>query len=135
MARPAPTAEPAAGEAGTGIVGTLFGVAIFLFLLLFAVQFLVRLYATSVLTSVAFDAARTVADDPADQSAQAAAAVTAARRQLGAMGREATFTWRQVDGQEVVLQVVAESPGFTPLPASFRRIERTITVRTERFRP
>ncbi len=116
------------------MVGTLFGVAIFLGLLMVAVEFLIRLYATSVLTSVAFDAARSVADDPADQAQEAAVATTTARRQLGAMGGGAVFTWREVDGQQVVLEVQADSPGFAPLPTFFRRIDRTVTVRTERFR-
>jgi Flp pilus assembly protein TadG len=116
------------------MVGTLFGVAVFLSLLMMAVEFLIRLYATSVLTSVAFDAARSVADDPASQAGQATTATVAARHQLGAMGRTATFDWREVDGQQVVLQVTAYSPGFAPLPESFRRIDRTVVVRTERFR-
>jgi Flp pilus assembly protein TadG len=116
------------------MVGTLFGVAIFLGLLMVAVEFLIRLYATSVLTSVAFDAARSVADDPANQAQQAVVATTTARRQLGSMAQGATFTWREVDGQEVVLEVRADSPGFAPLPSAFRRIDRTVTVRTERFR-
>lgn len=116
------------------MVGTLVGAAIFLFFLLLAVQFLVRLYATSVLTSVAFDAARRVADDPGNRQAEAVLAADSARRQLGAMGRGAEVVWREVDAQQVVLRIIAESPAFAPLPASYRRIERTVVVRTERFR-
>lgn len=116
------------------MVGTLVGAAIFLVLLVLAVQFLVRLYATSVLTSVAYDAARSVADAPGYQAQAVAAADAAARRRLGSMGAGATLLWRQVDAQQVVLEVRAASPGFAPLPLSYRRIDRTVVVRTERFR-
>ena len=123
------------GEAGTALVGTLVGFAIFLILLLFSAQVLVRLYATSALTAAAFDAARQVAQSPADQPAAVAEAQQRAVDQLGGFGRSHTrFDWLEVDQQQVVLQVTAESPGFLPLPASFRLIRRTVTVRTERFR-
>lgn len=116
------------------MVGTLFGATIFLFLLLVSVQFLIRLYATSVVTSVAFDAANAVADAPGDQQVEAMLAGATARDRLGAMGRQAVFVWQQVNAQQVVLEVRALSPGFAPLPISYRRIDRTVIVRTERFR-
>lgn len=115
------------------MVGTLVGATIFLLFLLVAVQFLVRLYATSVLTSAAYQAAQAVATGggaPAIGPAEAAA-----RRRMGAFGgAHARFVWREVDRQQVVLEVTDESPAFTPMPASYRTIERTVTVRTERFR-
>ncbi|HET9690848.1 MAG TPA: hypothetical protein VFP61_06825 [Acidimicrobiales bacterium] len=121
------------GDAGTALVGTVIGVAIFLTLLLVAVQVLVRLYATSELTSAAFSAADQVATS-ADGPAAVPAAQAAAVARLGSFGsRHTSFTWREVDGTAVVLEVEAEAPGFLPLP-SLRRIERTVTVRTERFR-
>lgn len=104
-------------------------------LLLFAAQVLVRLYATSSLTSAAFAAARQVAESPADQRAAVLVAQQDAAQRLGGFGAEHTqFRWLEVDGQQVVLRVTARSPGFLPLPASFRQIQRTVTVRTERFR-
>lgn len=123
------------GERGTAIVGTFIGATIFLVLLLFSVQFLVRLYATSVLTSAAFDAAQEVATSPGNQSDEIAAAEASARLRLGSFGAaHTTFTWEEVDAQRVVLRVQAESPGFVPLPSSYRRIVRTVTVRSEHFR-
>lgn len=120
---------------GTGIIGTLFGFLFFMLFLMFGVQELVHLYATSMLTSAAFDAAQQVATTPSDQSAQVPVATADARHQLGSFGTEhTTFNWKQVNGNQVVLEVTAESPGFLPLPLGFRRIERTVTVRTERFR-
>jgi len=134
-ARPAaPAQADAAGEAGTAIVGTLVGFLIFMTLLLFSVQFLVRLYATSTLTAAANTAAEQVADSP-DPAAAAPQAEAAAREQLGTFGAtHTTFAWLEVDNQQVVLEVHGDSPSFLPLPAGWRSITRTVTVRTERFR-
>lgn len=61
-------------------------------------------------------------------------AQAAAIRQLGAFGAQHTdFIWQEVDGQQVVLQVRAQAPGFVPIPG-LRSFVRTVTVRTERFR-
>lgn len=122
-------------QEGTGIIGTLFGFLFFMLFLLFAVQVLVHLYAASMLTSAAFDAAQQVATSPGDQAAQVPVATAEARQLLGRFGTgQTTFTWEEVNANQVVLQVTAESPGFLPLPPAFRRIQRTVTVRTERFR-
>jgi hypothetical protein len=116
------------------MVGTLVGFLIFLILLLFAVQVLVRLYATSTLTAAATGAAEQVAD-AADPQATAPEAATSARNQLGTFGATSTtFEWKVIDSQEVVLEVRGVSPGFLPLPGSWRSIRRTVTVHTERFR-
>ena len=115
------------------MIGTLVGFLIFMILLLVSVQVLVRLYATSVLTSAAFAAARKVATAPVPL-AEVPDAQQAAVAQLGSFGaKHTTFLWREVDGQQIVLQVRARAPGFVPLPG-LRAIERTVTVRTERVR-
>ena len=115
-------------------MGTFIGFTIFLVLLLFSAQFLVRLYATSTLTTTANRAAQQVADAP-DPAAAVPAAEAAARSGLGAFGATRTrFLWKEADLQQVVLEIKGESPGFLPLPGSWRRIDRTVTVRTERFR-
>jgi hypothetical protein len=119
---------------GTAVVGTLVGFLIFMLLLLFSVQIIVRLYATSALTASATRAAEAVADSP-DPAAAVSSAEQSARTQLGTFGAtRMAFDWKEVDSQQVVLEVVGVSPGFLPLPSSWRRIERTVTVRTERFR-
>jgi parvulin-like peptidyl-prolyl isomerase len=116
------------------MVGTMIGATIFLMFLLFAAQFLVRLYATSVVTAATYQAAQAVAT-AGDGPSAIPAAEDQARQRMGSFGGpHAQFIWREVDGQQVVLEVIDESPSFTPLPASYRRIERTVTVRTERFR-
>ena len=121
-------------QQGTAIVGTLVGFSIFLILLLFSAQFLVRLYATSTLTSAATRAAQQVAESPNPASA-VADAEAAARADLGAFGATRTrFVWKEADSQQVVLEVTGESPQFVPMPAGWRAIDRTVTVRTERFR-
>lgn len=115
------------------MVGTLVGFLIFMLFLLVAVQVLVRLYATSSLTSAAFTAARRVAT-ASSPAAAVPAAQDAAIQQLGSLGAQhTTFSWQEVDGQQVVLQVRADVPGFAPLPG-LRHIVRTVTVRTERVR-
>jgi hypothetical protein len=121
-------------QQGTAIVGTLVGFSIFLTLLLFSAQFLVRLYATSTLTSAAERAAQQVADSPNPASAVADAEAEA-RADLGSFGATRTrFFWKEADFQQVVLEVTGESPQFLPLPGGWRTIDRTVTVRTERFR-
>ena len=58
----------------------------------------------------------------------------AAVAQLGSWGGSHTsFDWVEVDGEQVVLSVRAQAPGFVDLPG-MRAIERTVNVRTERFR-
>jgi hypothetical protein len=121
-------------EGGTAIVGTLVGFAIFMILLLVAVQSLLHLYATSAVTAAANEAAEQVASEGGSARA-VPAAQSAAEVRLGAFGsRHAHFDWLEVNGQQVVLQVTAESPALLPLPRSYRDITRTVTVRTERFR-
>lgn len=127
-----PEREPS--ERGTAVVGTLIGFLIFMVLLLFAVQVVVRLYATSALTTAATRAAETVASSPFPQ-ASVAAAEQEARSQLGSFAANHTdFEWKEVDGEQVVLEVSATSPEFLPLVPGWATITRTITVRTERFR-
>lgn len=123
------------GDDGTGLVSAFIGFTIFLVLLLFAAQVLVRLYATSALTATAFDAAREVASTPGDPVSAVPAAEAAARHRLGRFGAAHTvFTWLEADDQQVVLRVDAAAPGLMPVPGESRQIERTVTVRRERFR-
>ncbi|HET6794758.1 MAG TPA: hypothetical protein VFH45_09965 [Acidimicrobiales bacterium] len=129
-----PTADGRGGDAGTAVVGTLVGFLIFLTLLLLATQILVRLYATSALTSAATRAADAVASSPVPGTGVEAAEAQA-RAELGSFGaRHTTFLWREVDPQQVVLEVQGRSPEFLPGLPGWSRIDRTVTVRTERFR-
>ncbi len=121
-------------ERGTALIGTLVGFVIFMILLLLAVQTLAHLYATSAVTAAANDAAEAVASDggrPGDVPSAQAEAVS----RLGPFGSAHThFDWLEVGGQQVTVRVTAVSPALVPLPASYRYITRTVTVRTERFR-
>ncbi len=120
-------------EDGTAVIGTVVGFLIFMIFLLVAVQVLVRLYATSVLTAAAFSAARAVATAPVPAD-EVAPAQRQAIQQLGSFGaRHTTFDWQEVGGQQIVLRVRAEAPGFVPIPG-LRSIQRTVAVRTERVR-
>ena len=129
-----PPAAADGHEAGVGLVGTFVGFTIFLVLLLFSAQVIVRLYATSAITAAATRAAQTVAQAPVPAT-EVGAAEAAAREQLGSFGSSsARFVWREVDGSQVVLHIVARSPEFLPGFAGWSTIARTVTVRTERFR-
>lgn len=118
------------------MISSIFGLLVVLVLLLFAVQVVYDLYATSAVTAAAYDAARVVAGGDGGP-ATTAAAEDGARRAVGRYGERLTFTWT-VDADVVALHVRARNPGF--LPASLRRplgvdvVDRTVRVRTERFR-
>lgn len=130
-------------EVGAGVIGTVVGVFVFLALLLFAVQVLVGLHATTVVTAVAYDAAKTVAGaDAASASgggrgAARARATADARRRLGRVGDDASFTW-SATGDAVVLTVRAPRPRV--LPAALvggvapPDVVRTVRVRVEAIR-
>lgn len=130
-------------EAGTGLIGSAAGVAVFLVLLLFTVQLVVNLYATSTITAAGHDAARQVASrrvDHQDPLAVAAAQHDAERRLrslLGDLGQAAEITWR-VDDDAVHLRVVADAPGVLPgglaRRTALRRVDRTFVVRIETLR-
>ena len=128
-------------EAGTGLVGTLFGVTAFLLFLLLAVQVLLGLYTTTVVTSAATDAANELshAPDPTSPDEQRAVADRATARLGGFAQRPDGFVldWKGTDADNVVLTVHARK--MTVLPAAFgqalgSRIDRTIRVRVERLR-
>lgn len=130
-------------EAGTGLIGSAAGVAVFLVLLLFAVQLVVNLYASSTVSAAGYDAARQVASrrvDHGDPAAIASAQLDAERRLrrlLGELGRSAEVTW-QVDADTVRLRVVADAPGVLPRRlaqgTALRQVDRTFVVRIEAIR-
>jgi hypothetical protein len=126
-------------QIGTGMVGTVIGVAMLLLLLLFAVQVLFGLYAKSVVTAVTYDAAKNVAGaDLGDTPVRRAEAEEEAKRQLGRLGRQTTFDWAGSDSDNVRLTVRAERPSILPGAlldtAGLGHIERTVLVRVERVR-
>lgn len=121
----------APAERGTGLIGSLAGVTVFLSLLTVAVQVLVDLYQTSVVTAAGYDAARRVANgaDPDAGSAHV-------RELLGDVGDEAELTW-DLTGDVVRLRLVVPTRRFL-LPAvagplGLDEVDRTVTVRNERL--
>lgn len=124
-------------ERGSGLIGTIAGVTVFLAFLTFAVQLLFNLYTASVVTSAVYDAARLVANDesqPPDQL-ELRAAEDYARSLIGRVGDDATFTWDLTDPDVVSLRVQADSPRFLmPIidtQLGLDQIDRTVTVRVE----
>ncbi len=125
-------------ERGAGLIGTIFGVTVFLAFLTVAVQILMNLYSASVVTAAAYDAARQVASEgqrpPLDDEAKARAEAHA-RSLLGRLADDTEFVWVETDPAVVRLQVVARTPRFL-LPVvdgalGLDVIDRTVTVRRE----
>jgi len=126
------------GEAGTGLLGTLAGVTIFLVLLLVSVQVLFDLYARSAVSAAVFDAARIVAGSDAAASPSAEAdAEAGAREELGRYGGGASFRW-DVSTEEVRLTVNVRSRSLLPTalasPLGLDVISRGVMVRRGRVR-
>lgn len=130
---------PLAGEQGTGLVGTIGGLAMFIVLLMFAVNLLTHLYYTSSVTAVTFDAARAVAGaQSVDDMGARASAVANARALLGGIGADTDFDWSGTSAEVVRLRVDAPTPHLLPATMlrelGMDRIRRTVVVRAERFR-
>jgi len=132
---------PRGPDSGSGLIGTIAGVLVFLIFLLFAVQLLLNLYATSAATSAAFDGARMVAghrteaDDGVALQRARADAETRMRDELGRFGAQVTFDWSGSDANAVAVRIRGASPrvllpGFGG-PLGFDHIDRTVRVRRE----
>ena len=120
-------------ERGTGLIGSVAGVTVFLALLTVAVQVLVDLYQTSVVTAVGYDAARSVATRPDQPLSTATARV---RELLGGVGDDAEIVWDvDADAGVVRLHLVVPTRRFLlPVvtgPLGIDEVDRTITVRIE----
>ncbi|HEV2766758.1 MAG TPA: hypothetical protein VGV63_03490 [Acidimicrobiales bacterium] len=130
-------------EGGSGVVGTLVGVTVFLTLLLFAVHLVLNLYGSSIVTAAAFDAARVRAGDDG-RAVSEAEAERHALQLLGGYERDGRlqlwWSYPDTDGDGeadvVALRVLAEHPtDFAPRARfPFQRVDRTVTVRLERVR-
>ena len=120
-------------ESGAGLIGSIVGVTVFLTLLLFAVQLALNLFATSAVSAVAWDAAREVAHDGEPERAEQRARSILDRYEE--RGGRLSFEWDVSRDDVVVLRVVAErEPLLANIRFPFQRVERTVTVRWERFR-
>ncbi|HEX9531017.1 MAG TPA: hypothetical protein VF954_07755 [Acidimicrobiales bacterium] len=123
---------------GTGLIATVFGVAVFLLFLLLGVQVVFDLYARTTVTAAAYDAAHTVAgaDAGATPAAQAEAEQRA-RDLLGSYGRRVRFRW-SLDPDTVALTVQVHNPSLLPAmvagPLGIDTIDRTVVLRREAFR-
>ena len=134
---------PGGPEAGTGLLGSIVGVTVFLIVLLFAVHLILNLYGTSVVTAAAFDGARLRAGGGGLEVSEADAELQVLELLGGyrADGRLVlSWSYPDTDGDGlpdvVALRVVAEHPsdlsGAVDVP--FQRVDRTVTVRIERLR-
>jgi len=125
-------------ERGSGVVGTTFGVAVFLVLLVSAAHLLVGLWQTTAVTSVARDAANEVATAPtaASPSEVEDRALRRARDALGplASGVELRFE-HAIGAPEVILHVRAPELHLVPAGAAGvvgdDGLDRRVVVRRE----
>jgi Flp pilus assembly protein TadG len=131
------------GDDGTGLIGSVAALLVFLAMLLFAVQLLVALYTTSVVTSAAHEAARVAASGSVDQHDPAAVATARAhgeqrlRQLLGSFGDRVRLDWSWND-DAVELRVRADAPRFG-LPGlgtstALGHVDRTVRARVEQLR-
>lgn len=148
--RGAPHGQPVRGpladerkhhEAGSGMISTTSGFAVFLIFLLFAAHLTLRLHAATLVTSAATEGARTVADAGVDR--RDPVALAAARRDgeqrtrtlLGRAGHQATLDWSGSTAERVVLRVRLDVPDVLPDAFSMSLtndvVDRTVTVRAE----
>lgn len=137
------TTSNRSSEAGTGLIGSIVGVTVFLVLLLFAVHLVLNLYGTSIVTAAAFDAARLRAGGSGAAMSEAEAEVQLLELLDGYRddGRlDLTWSYPDTDGDgeadAVALRVVAAHPTdlLAGLSFPFQHIDRTISVRMERLR-
>jgi hypothetical protein len=123
-------------ERGTGLLGTVLGVAIVAGLLGFAANLTLGLWTRSTVDAVAYDAARDLATAPraTDPDTAARTAITRARSMLGPYGDRVDFDVT-INDEAVALRVRA--PGVGLLPAMVDTgpmvgaLDRTIVVRRE----
>jgi hypothetical protein len=127
-------------ETGDSPVTSIAGVVIFLGFLLLAAQTAIHLYAVSTSTSVLFDEARRVAAAVSTGTYDCGQAEDAVRDRLGRWGHEVAVTCRGDDGTADHVRVRLVGPSPANLVAAFgdatglATFERTVQVRTERFR-
>lgn len=133
----------AGGEAGTGLIGSVAGLLVFLALLLFAVQTLIALYTRSVVTDAAHQAVRSVAGARVDHSDPVAVAEARRRAEvevrqlLGGAGDDVQLDWSASTPDTVALTVRAEPPSFlwSALRSPWRGlVERTVRAQVEQVR-
>lgn len=129
-------------ETGSGLVGSIAGVTVFLSLLFLAAHLVINLYATSTITAVAFDAARTAAANGGGPLAEARAE-TRARQMLSRYTKDGSlrFEWsypkaKDADADRVALRVIARHPTrlLRAVPMPYQNVDRTLVVRMERLR-
>ena len=128
-------------ERGSGVLGTTFGLFVFLLLLLVAVNVSYALYARSMVTNAAHDAARHVAGYASAENRDAARAAEEARfhERLGGLDHDAVrLEWAADEPDVVIVRVSAHLPSLLPRGLSdafgVGSTEREVRVRMERER-
>ena len=104
-------------EAGSGVLGTTFGVGVFLVLLLFAAHLLLNLWVTSTVEAAAHDAALDVALSGATGSERRMAEARALERARASLGRFAArvhLEFEPAGPNQVALHVTAPELRLLP---------------------
>ena len=123
-----------AGERGSGMLSTAFGIGVFLSLMLLAAQVLTYLYASTVLEATTYD----VAVHAAGTAGDITSAEAVGRASLGSLGGHAVFDWSASTDEEVVVRVAVSRAHLVGTRLAERlglaTIEREARVRVERLR-
>lgn len=125
------------GQAGSGLLSSVLGVACVAALLGLAANVALGLWTRSTVDAVAYDAARDIATAPpgSDRAAVAAEVVRQATQSLGTYGHDVRLDVEAVDGDTTILRV--QAPGLDLLPAmidggpTVGALDRRISIRNE----
>lgn len=124
-------------ELGSGVLGTTFGVGVFLTLLFFASHVVLNLWAIATVDAVAHDAALEVAlrSDGSDRATAEARALAHARASLGANAEQVSFAFEPRNDDVVALHVRAPGlrllPTIVATPLGVEGLDRTVVVHSE----
>jgi Flp pilus assembly protein TadG len=129
-------------ERGSGLIGLMGGLAVFLIMLFTAVQITYHLHSRSMFTDAGYRSAREVAAYRTETSRADQAAVTGAllRSRLEAMGAtDISIDWGDLGDLDTVhLHLIASARALLPRSArealGLGAIDRTIVIRVERPR-
>lgn len=127
-----------AGEAGTGIISSVFAVGVFLSLVLLAAQVSLLLYARSTVSAAAFQAVSeaTSAGSAGNLAAAEARGNLLMNQLLGSYARNATYDWHSTRSDvslTVRLSLPSLLPRFVVSPLGLETVRREAVLLRERI--
>lgn len=109
-----------AGERGSGLLSTLFGVAVMLAMLMLATNVTLGLWQRTTVDAVAYDVARRVATAPqgTDRRLREADAIREGRSRLGGLGDEVDMHFVHDPVRPDIVVLAVSAPGVDLVPAA-----------------